>query len=96
MSEVQLVAVSHWGIHFVRREQNYFQVIKSFSLGEISSCTAPRPTTVSFDGPQGRLSLHTPRAQQISEMVTKFCTENRKVSTYKFYICKIIRVENNK
>jgi myosin-15 len=80
LSEVQLVAVSHWGMHLVKRDQNHFQVIKSFPLKEIASCTAPRPTTVSFDGPQGRLSLHTPRAQQLSEMVTKFCAENRKVS----------------
>ncbi|KAJ3645965.1 hypothetical protein Zmor_023581 [Zophobas morio] len=80
LSEVQLVAVSHWGIHLVKREQNHLQAIKSFPLKDISSCTAPRPTTVSFDGPQGRLSLHTPRAQQLSEMVTKFCAENRKVS----------------
>ncbi|RZB41182.1 unconventional myosin-XV [Asbolus verrucosus] len=78
LSEVQLVAVSHWGVHLVKRDQSHLQVLKSFALKEIASCTAPRPTTVSFDGPQGRLSLHTPRAQQLSEMVTKFCAENRK------------------
>ncbi|KAJ8922961.1 hypothetical protein NQ315_001507 [Exocentrus adspersus] len=78
LSEVQLVAVSHWGVHLVRREQNHLQVIRSFALGEIGSCTAPRPTSVSLDSPQGRLNLHTPRAQQLSEMVTKFCTEQRK------------------
>lgn len=80
LSEVQLVAVSHWGVHLVKRDQTHLQVLKSFALKEVSSCMAPRPTTVSFDSPQGRLSLHTPRAQQLSEMVTKFCAENRKVS----------------
>ncbi|XP_048519861.1 unconventional myosin-XV [Dendroctonus ponderosae] len=79
LSDVELVAVSHWGVHLVQREQSHLQVLKSFSLSEISSCTAPRPTTVSLDGPQGRLSLHTPRAQQLSEMVTKFCSEARKI-----------------
>lgn len=79
LSDVELVAVSHWGVHLVQREQSHLQVLKSFSLSEITSCTAPRPTTVSLDGPQGRLSLHTPRAQQLSEMVTKFCSEARKV-----------------
>ncbi|XP_008197063.1 unconventional myosin-XV [Tribolium castaneum] len=79
LSDVQLVAVSHWGIHLVKREQTHLQVLKSFPLKDIASCTAPRPTTVSFDGPQGRLSLHTPRAQQLSEMVTKYCAENRKL-----------------
>ncbi|EFA08775.2 hypothetical protein TcasGA2_TC006465 [Tribolium castaneum] len=81
LSDVQLVAVSHWGIHLVKREQTHLQVLKSFPLKDIASCTAPRPTTVSFDGPQGRLSLHTPRAQQLSEMVTKYCAENRKSSS---------------
>ncbi|XP_066258344.1 unconventional myosin-XV isoform X2 [Euwallacea similis] len=79
LSDVQLVAVSHWGVHLVKREQVHLQVIKSFSLSEISSCTAPRPTTVSLDGPQGRISLHTPRAQQLSEMVSRFCGECRKI-----------------
>ncbi|XP_050297745.1 unconventional myosin-XV isoform X2 [Anthonomus grandis grandis] len=79
LSDVQLVAVSHWGVHLVKREQTYLQVIKSFPLNEISSCTAPRPTTVSLDGPQGRISLHTPRAQQLSEMVSRFCAEAKKI-----------------
>ncbi|XP_044253727.1 unconventional myosin-XV [Tribolium madens] len=79
LSDVQLVAVSHWGIHLVKREQTHLQVIKSYPLKDIASCTAPRPTTVSFDAPQRRLSLHTPRAQQLSEMVTKYCAENRKL-----------------
>ncbi|XP_060523322.1 unconventional myosin-XV [Cylas formicarius] len=79
LSEVQLVAVSHWGVHLVKRDQNHLQVIRSFALNEITSCTAPRPTAVSLDGPQGRISLHTPRAQQLSEMVSKFCAEFRKV-----------------
>ncbi|KAL1494091.1 hypothetical protein ABEB36_009744 [Hypothenemus hampei] len=80
LSEVQLVAVSHWGVHLAKRnEQNHLQVLKSFPLNDISSCTAPRPTTVSLDGPQGRISLHTPRAQQLSEMVTRFCSEARKI-----------------
>lgn len=75
---MQLLAVSHWGIHLVKREDN-LQVLKSFPLADISSCTAPRPTTISIEGPQTRLSLHTSRAQQLSEMVTRFCSENRKV-----------------
>ncbi|XP_030752101.1 unconventional myosin-XV isoform X2 [Sitophilus oryzae] len=79
LSEVQLIAVSHWGVHLVKRESTNLQVIKSFPLNEISACTAPRPTTVSFDGPQGKIALHTPRAQQLSEMVTRFCGEYRKI-----------------
>lgn len=81
LSEVQLLAVSHWGIHLVKREDS-LQVLKSFPLSDVSSCTAPRPTTISIECPQGRLSLHTPRAQQLSEMVTRFCSENRKVSFF--------------
>ncbi|XP_076273553.1 unconventional myosin 10A isoform X2 [Rhynchophorus ferrugineus] len=79
LSEVQLVAVSHWGVHLVKREPTQLQVIKSFALNEIAACTAPRPTTVSLDGPQGKISLHTPRAQQVSEMVSRFCAEYRKI-----------------
>lgn len=80
LSEVQLIAVSHWGIHLVKRETNQLQVIKSLALTDVGSCSAPRPTSVMFDGVQGRITLHTPRAQQLSEMVNKFCSENRKVS----------------
>lgn len=79
-TEVQLLAVSHWGVHLVRREQTQLQVIKSVALAEISSCTAPRPTSVSLDGSQGRLTLYTPRAQQLAQMVAKFCSEQKKVS----------------
>lgn len=91
LSEVQLIAVSHWGVHLVRREQNHLQVIRSFALGEIGSCAAPRPTSVSLDSPQGRLSLHTPRAQQLSEMVTKFCAEQRKVSLIRINSKEVIK-----
>lgn len=80
LSDVQLIAVSHWGIHLVKRESNQLQVIKSLALAEVGTCSAPRPTSVMFDGIQGRITLHTPRAQQLSEMVNKFCAENRKVS----------------
>lgn len=80
MSEVQLVAVSHWGVHLVKRESGVLRVIASISFGDIASCTAPRPSTVSIEGPQGRITLHTPRAVQLSEMVSKFSTEYRKVS----------------
>lgn len=82
LSEVQLLAVSHWGIHLVKREANNLHVIKSFALTELDACTAPRPTSVSIEGPQGRITLHTPRAQQLSEMVTRFCSENRKVRVF--------------
>lgn len=78
--EVQLLAVSHWGVHLVRREPTQLHVVKSVALAEIGSCTAPRPTSVSMDGPQGRLTLYTPRAQQLAQMVNKFCTEHKKVS----------------
>lgn len=77
---MQLLAVSHWGIHLVKKEANNLQVLKSFPLSDISLCTAPRPTAINIECPQGRLSLHTPRAQLLSEMVTRFCSENRKVS----------------
>ncbi|KAL3274440.1 hypothetical protein HHI36_015828, partial [Cryptolaemus montrouzieri] len=78
LEEVQLLAVSHWGVHFVKRDHQNLQILRSFPLGEINYCTAPRPTTVSLEGPQGRFSLHTPRAQQLSEMVSKFNAEFRK------------------
>lgn len=79
LSDVQLIAVSHWGIHLVKRDSNQLEVIKSMALAEIGACSAPRPTSVMFDGVEGRITLHTPRAQQLSEMVNKFCSENRKV-----------------
>ncbi|KAK9739373.1 hypothetical protein QE152_g9077 [Popillia japonica] len=78
LSDVQLLAVSHWGIHLVKKENNLLQVIKSYSLGDVASCTAPRPTTLCIESPGGRLTLHATRAQQLSEMVTKFCNENKK------------------
>ncbi|XP_017773416.1 PREDICTED: unconventional myosin-XV [Nicrophorus vespilloides] len=81
LSEVQLLAVSHWGVHLVKSDGGNLQVIRSISLSEISSCTAPRPTSVSLEGPQGRVSLHTTRAQQLSEMVSKYCAENRKMQS---------------
>lgn len=87
LSDVQLVAVSHWGVHLVKRESNQLQVIRSFALTELGSCSAPRPTSVMFDGVQGRVTLHTPRAQQLSEMVNKFCSENRKVSVFSNWWC---------
>lgn len=90
LSDVQLLAVSHWGIHLVKRETGALRVIASISLGDIASCSAPRPSTVSIEGPQGRVTLHTPRAMQLSDMVSKFCTENKKVSVlffnYIYYI----------
>ncbi|KAJ8956705.1 hypothetical protein NQ318_014060 [Aromia moschata] len=69
-----------WPLYFARLfpVSGAAQVIRSFALSDIGSCNAPRPTSVTLDGPQGRLSLHTPRAQQLSEMVSKFCTEYRK------------------
>lgn len=86
LSEVQILAVTHWGIHLVKRDGNGLQIIKSFPLVDVDSCTAPRPTSVSIEGAQGRITLHTPRAQQISEMVTRFCSENRKVSQLKLIL----------
>lgn len=80
LAEVQLIAVSHWGIHLVKKEAGNLRVVASISLGDIGSCTAPRPSTVTIEGPQGRVTLHTPRAIHLSEMVTKFCTEFRRVS----------------
>ncbi|KAG5895943.1 hypothetical protein JTB14_016344 [Gonioctena quinquepunctata] len=41
LSEIQFVAVSHWGIHLARREQSHLQVLKSFALADITSCSAP-------------------------------------------------------
>ncbi|KAB0792987.1 hypothetical protein PPYR_12607 [Photinus pyralis] len=79
LSDVQLLAVSHWGVHLVRREGSNLHVITSVALGDLRKFSASRPNTVYFEGPQGRFSLHTSRAQQISEMVNKFCAENRKV-----------------
>nr|CAH7758737.1 unnamed protein product [Callosobruchus chinensis] len=79
LSEVQILAVSHWGVHLVKKEQNQLHILKSFGLGEINSCAAPRPTSIILDGAQGRLTLHTPRAQQLAEMVTRFCGEFRKM-----------------
>ncbi|XP_072386404.1 unconventional myosin-XV [Diabrotica undecimpunctata] len=81
LSDIQFVAVSHWGIHLAKREQNSLQVLKSYPLSEISTCTAPRPTNIILDVPQGKLNLYTPRAQQLSEMVTKFCGEHRKIQS---------------
>ncbi|XP_045475987.1 unconventional myosin-XV isoform X2 [Harmonia axyridis] len=81
LADVQILAVSHWGVHFVKRDHQHLQIVRSFPLGEINYCTAPRPTTVSLEGPQGRFTLHTPRAQQLSEMVTKFCGEFRKMQS---------------
>lgn len=91
LSDVQLLAVSHWGVHLVKREANSFQVIGSVSLGDIGVCSAPRPTTVSVEGPQGRITLHTPRALQLSEMVSKFCAENRKVRIFNL-IVKVLKI----
>ncbi|VEN63077.1 unnamed protein product [Callosobruchus maculatus] len=79
LSEVQILAVSHWGVHLVKKEQSQLHILKSFALGEINSCAAPRPTSIILDGAQGRLTLHTPRAQQLAEMVTRFCAEYRKM-----------------
>lgn len=86
LSEVQLVAVSHWGVHLVKKEGGVLRVVASISLGDIATCTPPRPSTVSIEGPQGRITLHTPRAVQLSEMVSKFCTEQRRVSGIFFTI----------
>lgn len=66
----------------MKKENNLLQVIKSYSLGDVASCTAPRPTTLCIESPGGRLTLHATRAQQLSEMVTKFCNENKKVSLF--------------
>lgn len=74
------MAISHWGVHLVKRDLNSLQVIASVALNEIGSSMAPRPSTLSLEGPQGRFSLHSSRAQQISEMISKFCVENRRVS----------------
>lgn len=94
LAEIQLLAVSHWGVHFVKKDHQNLQIVRSFPLGEINYCTAPRPTTVSLEGPQGRFSLHTPRAQQLSEMVTKFCGEYRKVGALlKIFFSAFIGVE---
>lgn len=84
MSEVQLLAVSHWGIHLVKREGSTLHVLKSFALAELGPCTAPRPTSVCIENTQGKISLHTNRAQQLSDMVTRFCSENKKVSEFDF------------
>ncbi|XP_057659116.1 myosin-VIIa [Diorhabda carinulata] len=81
LSDIQFVAISHWGIHLVKKEQNTLQVLNSYSLSEISSCTAPRPTNIILDIPQGKLNLYTPRAQQLSEIVMRFCNENRKIQS---------------
>lgn len=89
------MAVSHWGVHLVRRDQTQLQVIKSVALAEIGSCTAPRPTSVSLDGFQGRLTLYTPRAQQLAQMVTKFCTEQKKVSEHDFQFNKWLHLKND-
>lgn len=96
-SDVQLFAVSHWGVHLAKLDNGGLQVIRSISLSEITSCIAPRPTTVNIEGAQGRISLHATRAQQLSEMVTKFCTENKKVSVkirvfyFNFYVLILIK-----
>ncbi|KAF2905677.1 hypothetical protein ILUMI_00498 [Ignelater luminosus] len=91
LSDVQLLAVSHWGVHLVKREANSLQVIGSIALGDIGVCSAPRPTTVSLEGPQGRITLHTPRALQLSEMVSKFCTENRKVGSFYLNFINVLK-----
>lgn len=83
-TEVQILAICHWGLHLVKREQTQLHVITSIALSEIGSCNAPRPTSVSLDSSQGRLTLYTPRAQQLAQMVTKFCAEQKKVSTCYF------------
>ncbi|XP_025836405.1 unconventional myosin-XV [Agrilus planipennis] len=79
LSDVQILAVSHWGIHLVKRESNHLDVLRSFPLSNISSATAPRPTTITIETTHGRLTLHSPKSQQLSEMITTFCSENRKV-----------------
>ncbi|KAK4873712.1 hypothetical protein RN001_013072 [Aquatica leii] len=79
LSDVQLLAVSHWGVHLVRRDNNILKVTSSVAFGDLRKFSASRPNTIFFETPQERVSLHTPRAQQISEMVNKFCAENRKL-----------------
>lgn len=65
----------------MKRDTGSLRVIASISLADIATCSAPRPSTVSLEGPQGRVTLHTPRAMQLSDMVNKYCAENRKVSS---------------
>ncbi|KAF5306868.1 hypothetical protein FQA39_LY00098 [Lamprigera yunnana] len=81
LSDVQAFAVSHWGIHLVQRDGNTLHVTTSVALSDLRKFSASRPNTIFFETPQGRISLHTPRAQQISEIVNKFCAENRKAQT---------------
>ena len=84
MSKIELVAVSHWGVHLVKREVNHLSSLHSISLMEITDCSAPRPSTLSLDSAQGKVTLHTSRALQIVEMILKFCNEKKKVNFWKF------------
>lgn len=94
LADVNYIAVSHWGLHFVNRRevpmpgtngttaQTQLQVIKSFPHTEIVSCSAPRPTNVILETMRtGRLTLHALRAQQVSEMVMRYGGECRKLQS---------------
>lgn len=94
LADVNYIAVSHWGLHFVNRREvpvpgtngttahTQLQVIKSFPHTEIVNCSAPRPTNVIIETMRtGRLTLHALRAQQVSEMVMRYGGECRKLQS---------------
>ncbi|XP_022921048.1 uncharacterized protein [Onthophagus taurus] len=90
LSEVEILAVSHWGLHLVKKQANSLQVMKSYPLNEVQNCSSPRPTTLTLEFNSSvksnningnKITLWTVRAQQINEMVNKFCGEYKKLQS---------------
>lgn len=83
--DVSILAVSHSGVYFVRRDVDSIMIIRAVLFDElIGAATLPRPASLQLTFKNGnRTTLHSPRASAIQNMIQSYCHEQRHVSKKK-------------